>query len=362
MRKVDIKEKHVTYCINTIECMVGILALGGFLWQFGSKQQEQKEQNTAAAQELPASVFDIKDEAAHIFSPYLEELPKKGVPKEYVMTLASIPDINGKPYLSPGNILTLYNGGVSVEEANILLHFQGADGNPLFTVNQLIKTNENCSLLEAVALAGMKDDNEKPLLTGFTVYRTCQLGLAPEDLTSFINSKKPNALLIYPTSDYNDAFEKKEAIALFHEIQKAYDVKVAFATEDNDVAPAIDSVPDIELLILGGHGTTTNLNLGGDNSEGNINYDERYTIDTSDNELGDALNKLHPNATIFLNSCLTGANKSSGDNLANFIEKQAEGRRVIAATDSFEEKDIKIVSLYPFDMKIIRDITYNTKE
>lgn len=367
MRKVEIKETYVTHAIRTIEGTLALLALGGVFWQAVVKQNEQNNQdnqNAPSIQESSASVFNKIEEAVPVFSAYFEELPKKGISKEYIIALASVPDSEGKPYLSPEDISSLYQHELSAEEATLLLRFRKEDGNPLFTVLELIKTKEYCTLDEAVALVSTMDDSNtddgndhNPLLTGFDVYRVCKLNFVPQYLASFANSEKPNALLIYPASDYNGAFESKEAVALFHEIQSVYDVKVAFAKQDGDIAAAIHSVPDIELLMVAGHGTPTTLNLGGEESS-----DETYNLDTSDTELGDALNTLHPHATIFLNSCSTGEDERSGDNLANFIRKQAKERTVIAPTESFEQREITIGSLYPFDVKIIRDITYNTKK
>lgn len=361
MRTVEIKEKDVSHFMRTIEGTLAVLALSGIFWHAvvnqESPKEDQNKHHAPTIQEQTSSVFDKNEEIISVFSAYLVDLPKKGIPTEYVVALASISDSTGKPYLSPDEIIALYNRDLSAEEATLLLHFRGTNENPLFTVKQLIKTKEYCTLDDAVALASIRDDHNNPLLTGFGVYRICQLDVVPQYLSSFTDSKKPNALLIYPTSDHNNAFENYDAVALFHQIQNGYDVQVAFAEQESEIATAIASVPNIEFLMLAGHGTATTLNLGGDGI-----IDEKYQLDLSDTELEDAFNKLHAHATIFLNSCSTGEDENNGNNLANFIGELAKGRIIIAATDSFEQREIAVGSLYPLDIKIIRDITYNTKK
>ncbi len=365
MRRVGIQMKHISQLILVFEYALIAIGGGAVIWQHVLKQPDQKKDIVAALQEPSPSAFELeKDDPLTIFSAYIEELPKNGVPLEYVKVLAAIPDKEGKPYLSPNDIKSIYESGLSAEDTEKLLHVQGAKGLPLFTATSLIKATKACKTIDDVfALTQGKDEQENSLLSDFEVYRSCQLGLTENALMTFQDTKKPNAVFVYPTFDYNEAFETQEAIALFHAFQETYDSKVVFASTEEDAYAAIQSVPNIEFLVLTGHGTATTLMFGTENYGEEKKYqEEKYQLDTGDSEIEDVLQKLSPHATIFLNSCSTGENERLGNNLANFITGFAGDRNVIAATEPFNQKELELISPYPVTIRIVRDITYNTNK
>ncbi|HLD72227.1 MAG TPA: hypothetical protein VJA23_01445 [Candidatus Nanoarchaeia archaeon] len=192
------------------------------------------------------------------------------------------------------------------------------------------------------------------------------LDLSPEEAISFADSDKPNALLIFPYSDWNYNFSSSEMRELTQKLKESYDLLVKVANQEETFYSALEEVPDAELLILSGHGTASSLSLG----ETDLSWfpsekDESYQIDLSDWELEEILNQLHPSAVIFLNSCSNGYGRENLGNLANFIANQAGGRKVISGIDLFSSGEIMINSIYPFDASIIgqplgTDLTYVT--
>jgi len=191
----------------------------------------------------------------------------------------------------------------------------------------------------------------------------------------FQDTIKPNAILVQPVADNVNAFKSRKAIEFYDQLFDAYDVKVVFADEESDVYAAIDTTPDIKALIITGHGYMDHLRLGHEN-------DEKARIDTTDSELKDYFAKLDLDAVIFLNSCSTAKDKMlvevtySADqpsipmvlkmnNLAYWITRWANGRKVIAAKEDFKSQHIQLVSAYPLDLNIIidgKDITYKSKD
>jgi hypothetical protein len=218
----------------------------------------------------------------------------------------------------------------------------------------------------AKEIASIKDKDGKPKFKGQELYRFYQLGLKKSDLERFNDTEKPNAVIVYPTRDWNLVFEKIESIEFFQKVRKAYDVNIVIASEEKQTYKVIEDTPNIELLILAGHGSKDSLSL----SESDLRLfsstkdDERYKIDKTDSELGKYLSKLEKNATIFLLSCSNAEGGEEADNLANYVIKLAGGRKVIASKKPFGFKEIEINSLYPFDVSIRKrseDCSYSNK-
>jgi hypothetical protein len=176
-------------------------------------------------------------------------------------------------------------------------------------------------------------------------------------LYCFLNAEdteKPNALVIYPTSDYNGAFRTRDAHNFLKQIKQTYDMTLVFAKQENEVYDALENVSNIELLILGGHGSPECLSLSEVLSE-------KARIDTSDTELGNHLHNLSENASIFLYSCSNGKGKEDETNLANFISFLSN-KKVYSSIAPFSSKDINIKSLVPFDLEINKgwqELTYS---
>lgn len=195
------------------------------------------------------------------------------------------------------------------------------------------------------------------------VYLFSLFELEPEEVTYFQDTSKPNAVLIFPYSDWNHSFESPKTRELVQEIRKVYDLWVRVAEQEGTVYQALAEISNIELLMLSGHGTATSLSLGENDL---INFvserDETYQIDLADEEIEEYLAQLHPSATIFLNSCYNGLGGEDLENLANFFYTRSLGRKVISGTDSFSSEEIVLKSVYPFEADIISstgdDLTY----
>ena len=184
------------------------------------------------------------------------------------------------------------------------------------------------------------------------ICRFYQLGLSPDE--KFEDTRKPNALIVYPTSRKRGmAFENIGSLNLYGRIVKRYDTKVVIAGEEEDVYRALQETPDIEFLFLNGHGQPEKLSLNDDVKD----EEEKYFIDTSDDELKGYLGNLAKNAVIFLGSCSNGKGGKRGKNLANFVRK-ISGRKVISSKDPFMAEHVKVKSIYPFDVRIVNEMTY----
>ena len=277
----------------------------------------------------------------------------------YVKAIKDIIEKKGWRRLDGTKIAGLYKNNISPEK------FQKSMEQML-----ALKTKEGEQLdfeyLVKVLTFGKNVDYVKKLVEeknykGYEIYRSAQLGLGLDEILNFKDSEKPNALVVYSKSDWNSAFETQESIDFFKKIKQAYDTYVVFAEKESQVYKGILSIPDIELLILSGHGERERLALKS-SFWGEIENEEQ-ALDTSDTEIGEYLSKLHKNCVIFLNSCSNAKEISKPKrfklkpdderNLFNHIRKYSGGRLVIASKEPFEGKDVKIKSIYPFDLDII---------
>jgi len=197
---------------------------------------------------------------------------------------------------------------------------------------------------------------------GIQIYRSQQLNLSLTDIVGVLeDTNKPNAVVIFPYHDYNHfgwAFENKPSLDFFNDLQRVYDVKTSIVEYEEKVYTQIRSIPNIELLVLAGHGKQHLLYLGSNGS------DETQTLDFGDIEIEIPLSYLNPKAKIFLWSCSTGRGGENEYNLANFLSMMAEGREVISSGEDFNSKQIEVTSFYPFSTEIINSngakIDYST--
>lgn len=245
--------------------------------------------------------------------------------------------------------------------AQQLMSITNLFGRPVFSNDE--------DLVHYVLAEGDSDKTREFINIGLdsrSAYLYTLLDLIPEEAVSFSDSDKPNAILIFPYSDWNYNFSSSEMRELTQKLKESYDLWVKVAKQEETLYLALEEVPDAELLILSGHGTPTSLSLG----EADLSWfpsekDETYQINLSDWELEEILNQLHPSAVIFLNSCSNGYGQENLGNLANFIANLAGGRKVISGIDLFSSGEIMINSTYPFDASIIgqplgTDLTYVT--
>jgi len=198
------------------------------------------------------------------------------------------------------------------------------------------------------ALSRVEDSKGNKVFSEPTITSLYELGLTIDEIISpiFVDTDKPNAVVIFPTSDDSIAFAATKN--LLERIRGRYDTFVKVASTEQEVYSAIMTIPNVELLVLSGHGSQMTLGLGSGKHE-------KYKIDISDSELGKYLQNLNPNAPIVLNSCLNAQGGYLEINLANFIMQISHGRKVIAAMDLFSPFHIRINSDYPLDLSFMAE-------
>jgi len=167
------------------------------------------------------------------------------------------------------------------------------------------------------------------------------------DLTDFVDTKKPNAVVVFPIDDYNSAFYNYKEEEFVERLAENYDVYAVIADNENDVYAVLDKMKTskVDLLMLNGHGEPKSLCLS------NLNG-EKYYIDTSDAELRAYLGCLNKGAKIILFSCHIGEGKNKGKNLANFIADISE--REVIAPDGIPKHRVTRFKA-PFDINFYAD-------
>ncbi|MBM3200182.1 hypothetical protein FJZ53_04545 [Candidatus Woesearchaeota archaeon] len=334
---------------------------------FRKKNVSHEQQNEEPSYNKYAdSLKGFKDERnKRVFDDIeIYNLYKNHVPAEYAKTLAGIKDTRGKQMFNSSWITLLNDWKANEEDIKALASIKDKNDNPRFKKQDLVDLARGRVPAKYVdnLLSNEKKDRGKRL-SGFNIRRFYQFGFTKGDITEeglckFNETSKPNAIMVYTTLDYGTAFETEEDLKLLENIKSHYDAYIVLVSTEQEIYQAIDNIPNAELLVLSGHGTPKTLSLGIETPQNFLEY-EQYLIDTSDDELSKHLSKLSPNAVIFLNSCSNAQGGEKADNLANFVIKNSGGRKVIASKETFEGKDVRIKSLYPFDIQIIKT-RYNT--
>lgn len=268
----------------------------------------------------------------------------------FYQKMLKVKDENGNPVFDRASSDAYKAFGGTLEYAQALYDIKDEEGKAVFKANHIVKAcRSGLSLDYAKGLAEIG-------IEGFRIYRFWQLGVAKDELLGFKDTEKPNALVVYPAKD-NGPFENDYSVRFFKKVKENYDVYVVIASKEREVYNALSWLSNVKLLILSGHGNDKFLNLG-------AGSEEEYRIDVFDTELEGYLDKLDSDAVIFLDSCSTAEGGLYGDNLANFVIKKAKGRKVIASKVDYTAEDVKVISMHPFDVKIIcyyRDHTYSNK-
>jgi len=262
----------------------------------------------------------------------------------------------------------------SVGNLEKILAIKGSNGRNIFSEEIIFKVIKSAKPLTpeyAQALALVTDENKNPRFAVEEILFYNNLGITSDEITSalrkgenivsFTDTSKPNALVVFPVSDWNGTFltltsgPQHTPLGVISDIKKFYDVQVIIAGTEQEVYKSLASTPNIDLLILGGHGKKTALLLSKEKGE-------KGEIDTSDNEMRDYLSHLSPNAKIILNSCSTGEGGENTDNLANFIAGMAPGREVYAPkTPSYLYKmNLEQEVSVSFMGDKCKDVTYKT--
>ena len=136
-------------------------------------------------------------------------------------------------------------------------------------------------------------------------------------LTANVPDGRPLAVVIYPKTDWNTAFEQSA-----YELQrmtKTYRVLYYEVSSDEQLVESFREATSGEkasLVKIGGHGVVNALHLGEGESE------DRY-LDTKDvAEMKKMMGRIEKNGHLVLLSCSTGYERDKGKkNLANFISR-----------------------------------------
>ncbi|MBR9703034.1 hypothetical protein GOV10_03300 [Candidatus Woesearchaeota archaeon] len=201
---------------------------------------------------------------------------------------------------------------------------------------------------KAVALERLPIDQRiyledySPLAILKTYYRHRELGW---EEYGYVDSGKPNAVIIQPTKDENQAFSHPTTIGFVKKLKEHYDLVLRVAHSETDAYRSISAVPSPELVIISGHGLPGMLSFSASKKEVKKAREESI-LDTKDDEFAHYINHAAEDATIFLYAC-------HGKKLTDFVKKHSGNRRVIGSKTSFATEDLEILSYYPLDIRII---------
>lgn len=291
------------------------------------------------------------------------EHPNKQIKEFEVQDFFESPEIKKYYFVCRGRGIALDFGPQFLgEKAAELAEIKDSKGYHFFSCENIAKYLRYGGEADyAWEVASVLDEEGNNKFYGAQLPQMAALKLSIEELVEFKDTEKPNALFVYPTFDVNvynfeGALKTPQALQFFNEVKKGYDVKTVVASTEKEVYNAIDYKDNFKLLILSGHGEKTALQLGGLYRE--IDFCrtfENHCIDVSDVEFSSYLDKADEEAVIFLNSCSTAEEGEDVTNLANHIFFFSNGRKVIASTGPFGQHEIKINSIYPFDVSILRN-------
>ena len=287
---------------------------------------------------------DIKDEhGIKVYSAEeLKRLINKEIPLAYVEAFKELRTVKSNPLFDARDIVKFYQNDISRKDL-------------AKSLKKLNENNLNRKTLLKVLYAReykhwrstFKDQNF--IFCNPENFRTLySLSLVKRSYSYFEETDKPNLLITYPAIDEKKAFFSSSARELIKSLSESYDIWFATVYDENDLYKAIRKTPDIDLLILSGHGSKESIQLNNP-VEG---FEELSYIDTSDKELKKHLKRLTKKATIFLNSCSTGKGEEGQSNLANRIAELAPGRNVIAATRPFSISEVRIKNAAPLEIDI----------
>ncbi len=293
------------------------------------------------------------------------------IDREYA-ELINEKDEKGKNVFDFGDIMKIkfFNGDYiyrtfqkdSPQDIIKILKYKDKEGNPLFSKFDLFTyLSYNIGLKSMIEeIDSSKNENPKEIAKKFyreKIKEELKKSVLDSIVENFIDTKKPNALIIHPYSDWNGVFKNfiiQRGFCQFDlkKLKKDYDIKLSFSETEKEVYSAIKEIPNIELLVICGHGSKKSLSLGDtDKRVSKSEKSEEYSIDFSDEEFKEYLDRLNKNAVIFLNSCSNAKeNLFNKKNLAKFISTMAENKKVVAWKKSFSNDDLKIKNCYPFEI------------
>lgn len=183
------------------------------------------------------------------------------------------------------------------------------------------------------------------------------------DPEGFEDTKKPNAVVVYPCNDTaqngrttNQAFYFQGDF--LERISNSYDVRFVLASFEEDLYSALRETSDIALVVVGGHGGETSLRFSLPRYLAPQDV-EQTTFDPTDEEFSEYLGNLLPNVRWVHFSCSNGEGGLGTTNLATMVEhyirEVAPEAVCFFGSDSFTQRDIHISPAYPLMLQITRD-------
>ncbi len=284
------------------------------------------------SKEYVSAILEVSERmGCELFSTYINNLARKDVSPQMFETFASIEDRQGEPFFKD--------------------------------IFQICEAKQmGLPITYAQNVAQINDQNGRTKYSTQEALRFWKLGLPIESLRTFQDTQKPNAVIVVGSEDPLGALENEDSIEFFKKVIDTYDTHTRIIEREEQLYEAISEVPDIELLVISGHGSPKGIALGASMVhpltgtilayDGNKKEGDAYEIDTKDTELANHLRKMHPDGVIFIYSCETAKGGKDADSIANFVIQAAEGRKVIASLESFGASNIKVSSVYPFDAEI----------
>jgi len=278
----------------------------------------------------------------------VKRLLEKEIPVSYIEDIKKIKNQEYKPVFDALDIVKFYQNSVTLSEIHDVV------GN--------IKTESRKDLLKEIYHTryinwSKENNNLYKLFRSPENFRTLySLSLVKRSGVFFTDTEKPNLLITYPVLDKEKSFFTPTARELIKKLSNTYDIWFVTLKSEKDLYRALKHCPEVDLLIISGHGNKEKIKLNQTVDE----YNEIGYIDTKDKELKKYFKLLHPNATIFLNACSTGSGENIVENLANKIAGYAPGRKVIAATAPFSIGEVNILQAYPLFLEI-EEKTYITQ-
>lgn len=265
----------------------------------------------------------------------------------FARSLASLQDDGKQTRFTAAQIVRLYKAGVFFGVVETLAGMRSASGLLLFTAESLVRYCE---------AGGTVIDAELLAVSGFdgkSIQRFRQLGLSPNQVMSFTDTEKPNAVVLLPMEDYNDEFESDGFDHLIKLIAPHYDMVLRCVATEDSIASLLGRIPDCRLLWIAGHGDVLSIQLGSTYpGVETIEFMEKAFVDVSDTELEAALALLDPDATIFLDACETDRWGNTVYSVAESVRKWAGNRRVIAMPRPFTHRELRLTSAYPLELTL----------
>ncbi|MGA8164814.1 MAG: hypothetical protein WB791_07315 [Waddliaceae bacterium] len=164
---------------------------------------------------------------------------------------------------------------------------------------------------------------------------------------------KTTALYLFPVNDRNGSFALDDSLKYrLLAMSRDHSVKLVYVQNVQEMQEVMNQYNkgEIQHLVIGGHGTQHSLQFG-DPVRSN---DHQLSVHT-DFKGNNPFSALAPNATVFLDSCLTGGKIGNKMNLSEWVSIYAPGRHVYAPKISFTAHDIVVDDFRHWNARIVKN-------